>query len=193
VAWKYKRWKIKWNPKKRKFKKIKRDRKLSREAHIRALRNKGKIKMALRKSRLKGRITMKKNKTMGIYKKLAVARKRYKNILKSDMNMEIFFDQMINEEKYTPEMELDTSDLEQIIYSLKQIKRNVEFDDKEETKDFEEYVDSIVKYISSYDSSSEFNDDDREFFGEILSIIEEFGEEAGLLSDDDDNDDRKDV
>jgi len=193
MAWKYKRWKIKWNPKKRKFKKIKRDRKLSREAHIRALKNKGKIKMALRKSRLKGRITMKKNKTMGIYKKLAVARKRYKNILKSDMNMELFFDQMINEEKYTPEMELDSSDLDQIIYSLKQIKRNVEFDDKEETKDFEEYVDSIVKYISSYDSSSEFSDDDKEFFGEILSIIEEFGEAAGLLQDDDDNDDRKDV
>jgi len=193
MAWKYKRWKIKWNPKKRKFKKIKRDRKLSRDAHIRALMNKGKMKMALRKSRLKGRITMKKNKAMGIYKKLAVARKRYKNILKSDMNMETFFDQMINEEKYTPEMELDTSDLEQIIYSLKQIQRNVEFDDKEETKDFEDYVDSIVKYISSYDSSSEFSDDDREFFGEILSIIEEFGEEAGLLADDDDNDDRKDV
>jgi len=186
MAWKYRRWKIKWNPKKRKFRKIKRDRTLSRKAHLRFKQNRGKMMMALRKSRIKGRITMKKNKAMGMYKKLSIARKRYKNILKSDINIDKFFDMMLYEEKYSPEMELDFSDLDHIEYALKQIQRNVEFDDKEIEKEVKQHIDDIIIRLNDYEDILELDDDDRNFLSDIISIIEEFGEEAGFLDDEED-------
>jgi hypothetical protein len=60
MAWKFKRWKIKYDNKKNKFNKIKRDREKSRQAHIRWRKNKGKMKAALRKSKIKRKQTMKK-------------------------------------------------------------------------------------------------------------------------------------
>lgn len=183
--WKFKRWKIKWNPKKRKFQKKKRDRKVSRDAHMRYLTNKSAIKMGLRKSRIKGRIQMKKNKAMGMYKKLAVARKRHANILKSDINLDMFFDQMLHEGKYIPEVEIGDEDLEHMIYNLKQIERNVEMETKEEQEEFEQYVDDIITTIKALEDADELTKEDEEFLSEILSLIEEFGAEAGLIDDTD--------
>src|SRR6056297_1880810 len=88
MAYKFKRWRIRWNPQKRRFVKKKRDRQKSLKAHRRWRSNKGKMKAAMRRSKVRRKLTMKRNKAKGIYKKLKIARNRWKNILKSDINLD---------------------------------------------------------------------------------------------------------
>lgn len=188
MAYKFRRWRIKWNRKEKRFKKIRRDRQKSREAHLRFKRNRGKMKQALRKTRIKSRITRKKNKAMGIYRKLAIARKRWKNILKSDMNLDRYINYQINEElDINPEIEVDINDLEDIKYAMRQIGRNVIFDNKEEKEDFDNFVKDALDIINSFKDVDELDEDDHDLMSDIISFIEEFGEEAGLLSHDDED------
>src|SRR6056297_1427266 len=105
MAWKFRKWRIRWNPSKRRFLKKRRNRKTSRDAHIRFKRNRGKMRQALRKSRIKGRVAQRRNKAMGIYKKLSTARKRWKNILKSDMNLDIYLNILSEEDLPQPDIE----------------------------------------------------------------------------------------
>lgn len=185
MAWKYKRWKIKWNPSKKKFIKKRRDREASRKAHVRCRQNKGKVRAALRKSRIKGRVQRKKNKAMGIYKKLSLARKRWKNLIKSDMNIDMYLDSVLNESSFAPEINLDAEDIEDIKYALKQIQRNVEMEDKEDRKELDDYIDDALKVLDGYESTEDLEEDDEEFLSDLISFIEEFAEEAGLIEDDD--------
>ena len=188
MAYKFRRWRIRWNKKEKRFKKIKRDRQKSRDAHLRFKRNRGVMKAALRKSKIKSRVTRKKNKAMGIYRKLAVARKRWKNILKSDMNIDRYLNYQINEQlDINPEIEVDVNDLEDIKYAMRQIARNVTFDDKEEKEEFELFVKDALKIIDEFKNVDDLDEDDHDLMSDIIAFIEEFGEEAGLLSQDDED------
>jgi len=184
MAWHFKRWRIKWNKKARRFKKIRRNRQLSRAAHVRFIRNRAKMKAALRKTRIKGKIANRKNKAAGLYRKLSLARKRWKNILKSDMNLDKYFDYLINEDKNAPEITLGPDDISDIKKSLEMMKQNLEFDDEDQKKDFDEYVDLSLDYLDSLSDNDDLDNQDEDFLSELLSFIEEFGEEAGLINSD---------
>ena len=184
MAYKFRKWRIKWNPRKRKFKKHRRSRQASRKAHVRFIRNRGKMKQALRKSRIRGKMQRRKNKAMGIYKKLALARKRFKNILKSDMNLDMFFD--VLDESIGPEVELDVEDLDGIKAALANLKDNVEFegDDADEyEKEFKQFIDDALIYLEEFENIEQLEDEDREFLAEVLSFIEEYAEEIGAITD----------
>lgn len=184
-TWKFRKWKIKWNPSKRKFKKHRRDRKSSYEAHMRYRRNRGKMKQALRKSRIKGRVQRKKNKAMGIYKKLSLARKRWKNLMKSDINMEMWTDSLLNEATMAPEIDIDPNDIDDMKYALRQIKRNVELgdDDGIDEEEFEQFIEDAMTVLDDFETIEELEDDDKETLADIISFIEEFAEEADLIKD----------
>jgi hypothetical protein len=92
MGYRFKKWKIKWKPNEKKFKKRKIDRQSSKKAYNNWRKNRGKMMAALRKSKAKRKLANKKNKAKGMYKKLSVARKRWKNILKSDINLSNFLD-----------------------------------------------------------------------------------------------------
>lgn len=192
MAWKYRRWKIRWQPKQRKFKKIQRDRQGSRKAHLRWKKNRGKMKMALRKARIKGKITQKKNKAKGIYKKLAVARKRWKNILKSDVNLDLFMDlNVLSEEQLTekygaPELEVDaSSDISDIIAALKDMKQNLGMADFEDEELKDEYLADAIDKLEEIEEKEELEDEDEDFIEEVISVIEEFAEAADIIDTDD--------
>lgn len=184
-TWKFRKWKIKWNPKRRKFKKHMRKRSSSFEAHMRYRRNRGKMKQALRKSRIKGRIQNKKNKAMGIYKKLALARKRWKNLLKSDINMEMWMDSLLNEATIAPEIDIDPNEIEDIKYALRQIQRNIELEDEEEQKEFEDFIDDALTVLDDFETVEDLESEEEETLADIISFIEEFAEEADLIADED--------
>lgn len=199
MAWKYKRWKIRWQPGQRKFKKIKRDRQRSRKAHLRWRQNRGKMKQALRKARIKGRITQRKNKSKGIYRKLKIARRRWKNLLKSDVNLQSFMDlNLLSEqqlvEKYgAPEIDVDAdSDITSIIDALKDMKANLDMADYEDEEVKEEYIDNAIEKLEDLDDQEELSEDDEDFIEEVISIIEEFAEAIGELEGDDSSSEYRD-
>lgn len=192
MAWKYRRWKIRWQPKKRKFKKIQRNRQKSRKAHLTWKKNRGKMKMALRKSRIKGKITQRKNKAKGIYKKLKVARKRWKNILKSDRNLDAFMDlnilseQQLVEKYGSPELEVDAgSDTDDIIKALRDMQQNLGMADFEDEEIKDEYINAAIDKLEEIESHEELSDEDEDFIEEVISFIEEFAEAADLINSDD--------
>lgn len=187
-AWKYKRWKIRWQPAKKKFKKIQRNRQKSRKAHLTWRKNRGKMKQALRKARIKGRITQRKNKAKGIYKKLKVARSRWKNILKSDINLELMMDttllsERVLREKYSmPELEVSAEDdIKDIVLALKEIKKHLDMADYDDEKVKEEYIDSAIEGLKELEDDDDLDKDDEDFLEEIISFIEEFAEEADII------------
>src|SRR6056297_20299 len=162
MAWNYKRWRIRWQPKTKRFKKIKRNRQRSRKAHLNWKKNRGKMKMGLRKARIKGRITRKRNKSKGIYKKLKIARKRWKNILKSDVNLGSFADlYLLSEEqlaeKYgAPELNVDAdSDIESIIDALKEMQKNLDMADYEDNEVKDEYINAAIDKLEDIDEKEE--------------------------------------
>lgn len=183
MAWKFKKYRIKWNKDERKFKKKIRDRKTSYEAHLNWRRNRAKMKAALRKSKVKRKLTMKKNKARGIYKKLKIARERYKHLLKADIDMNMFVDNLLNESEF--ELSLSHGDLNDLIDILKEIKINVELEDPKEQKELESYIDEVIKELSEYKDIEELQDADKDFLEDIISFIEEYAEEIGELEQDD--------
>jgi hypothetical protein len=192
MAWKYKRWRIRWQPQKRKFKKIRRDRQKSRKAHLRWKKNRGKMKQALRKARIKGRITQRKNKAKGIYTKLKRARKRWKNILKSDINLSTVMDiHLLSErqliERYgAPEIEVDSeSDIPSIIDALKEMKENLDMADYEDEETKEDYIDNAIDKLETIEDQEELTEEDEDFIEEVISFIEEFAEAIGEIEGDD--------
>jgi hypothetical protein len=194
MAWKFKRWKIKYDNKKNKFNKIKRDREKSRQAHIRWRKNKGKMKAALRKSKIKRKQTMKKNKARGIYKKLKMARKRWKNIIKSDRNLENFFDGMLMTEeqifeKYEPpELEMDPQDVHQLKIELKKVRDDIELEDREDKKIFNDWMDSAIELLDYLQyEDDEISRDHEDFIEEVIAFIEQYAEEVGMIDEEEDD------
>ena len=188
MAFKFRKWRIRWQKPTKKFKKIRRDRNKSRDAHLRFMRNKGTMKRGLRIARRKGRLQMKKNAAAGIYKKMSLARKRWKNIIKSDVNLDNFLDMRLNEELNSPELEIIADkDLEGIIQILQDIKKNIELDDEEDQKELNSFVDDSIELIGDYKNIAELEADDEQFMADILSFIEEYGEEAGYIEPDDED------
>jgi len=188
MAYKFRKWRIRWQKPTKRFKKIRRDRKKSREAHRRFLRNRGKMKQGLRITRRKGRLQMKKNKAAGIYKKMSSARKRWKNILKSDNSLEMFINMRLDEELGEPELEIIADrDVEGIIQILQDMKDNIDIEDKEEEKETIEYIDDAIEALEDMKGIEELEPEDEDFLEDIISFIEEYGEEAGYISPDDEN------
>ena len=200
MAWKYKRWRIRWNQKDRKFRKIKRDRQRSRKAHLRWKKNRGKMKMGLRKARIKGRITRRRNKAKGIYRKLKIARKRWKNMIKSDVNLGSFADlHLLSEsqliERYgAPELDVDVdSDIPSIIDALKEMQKNLDMADYEDEEIKDEYINSAIDKLEDLEDQDELSEDDEDFIEEVISMIEEFAEAIGELEGGDDEPYRDDL
>ncbi len=190
MAWKFRRWKIKWNQKDKKFKKIKKNRTRARKAHLNWVRNRGKMKQALRKSRIKSKRTRRLNKSKGIYRKLKLARKRWKNILKSDINLDNFFnDMMLNEdyiyEKYAPpELEIDVHDVHAIKMELKKIRDDIELENREDKKTFNDWMDYAIDLLDELEEEGEEIDLDHEsFLEEVLAFIEQYAEEMGIMDE----------
>lgn len=190
MAYKFKRWKIKWNQKDRKFKKIKRDRTRSRKAHLRWVRNKGKMRQALRKSRIKAKKTRRINKSKGIYRKLKIARKRWKNILKSDRSLDMFMNGLLLSEeeiyeKYEPpEVELDVADIHAIKIELKKIRDDIELEDRDDKKVFNDWMDSAIEILEELESEDdEISRSHEDFLEEVIAFIEQYAEEIGIMDD----------
>ena len=185
MAYKFKKWRIRWQKGTKKFKKIRRDRTKSRAAHYRFIRNRGRMKKGLRIARRKGRLQIKKNKAAGIYKKMALARKRWKNIIKSDVNLDNFLDRL-DEELNAPELEIIADkDLDGVIQILQDIKKNIKLDDDEDQEELKKFVDDTIEVVHGFKNLEDLESEDEAFFNDILSFIEEYGEEAGYIEDDD--------
>lgn len=191
MAYKFRKWKIRWQKDKKRFKKIKRDRKKSRDAHVRWRRNRGKMLSALRKSKPRRKLANKKNKARGLYKKLAKARKRWKNILKSDINLDNFDqtlflseDSMLDE-KMMPTIEIDSSDLQAFIDVLLAIKSNHDWETKEDQDEALEFIhDSIERLKEIRDGAGDdLFEEDEDFLEELVAFIEEYGEETGDIDE----------
>lgn len=190
MAYHFKRFRIRWNQKDKKFHKIKRNRTRSKKAHMNWVRNRGKMKQALRKARIKGKITNRINKGKGIVRKLKVARARWKNIIKSDINLDSFMDRLmlteseIYKKAKAPILEIDTKDIESMYLALRKIRDNIEFKSKDDRKDFEGWVDNSLEMLDIIkDEGSEISDTDKDFIQDILAFIEQYAEKAGLMDD----------
>lgn len=188
MAYKFRKWRIRWQKPTKKFRKIRRDRKKSRAAHFRFIKNRGRMKKGLRISRRKGRIQMKKNKAAGIYKKMALARKRWKNILKSDNSLEMFMDMRLDEALSEPELEIIADrDIEGIIQILQDMRKNIDTEDEEEEKELKSSIDDMIDALDELKSLDELESEDEKFLDDVISFIEEYGEEAGYIDPDDEN------
>ena len=184
--WKFKRYRIKWNPLKRKVLRIKRDRSLSRDAYMRWKKNRSKMMSALRRSKFKRKITMRKNKARGLYQKLRIARERWQNILNSSMNLDLFLKNLFEEEDDEERtIELSDADLPDIISALQDMKDNIELDDKEEQETFDQFIDDSLEHLEDFEDLDDLAEEDEEFLADIISFIEEYGEEVGIFIDDD--------
>jgi uncharacterized protein YaaR (DUF327 family) len=177
MAWKFKRYRIKWNKKKRTFVKKKVDRNRSRKARLRWRKNRAKMRAGLRKARRKAKRTMKRNKAAGMYRKLKVARKRYKSVLKQDVDMDLFISSILNENNSSiPELELDQDiDLDDMIDTLKDIQ--VDLKDEEEYKDsVQEFVEDAIKVLTDLKSRDPdgFDEEDLDMLHDIIDVIEEY-------------------
>lgn len=197
MAYKFKKWRIRWQQDKKRFKKIKRNRKKSRDAHVRWKKNRGKMLSALRKSKPRRKLANRKNKARGLYKKLSRARKRWNNIIKSDINLDNFDQTLflnensILDEKMMPTIEIDSADLQAFIDVLNAIKSNHDWETKEDQDEALEFIhDSIDRLKEIRDNAGEdLFDEDEDFLEELVAFIEEYGEESGDIGNDDDEDD----
>jgi len=190
--WKFKRYRIKWNPQKKKFFKIKRDRQLSRNAYMRWKKNRSKMMLALRRSRFKRKLSLRKSKARGIYQKLKIARERWKNIISSDMNMHMFIDLLLEDEDEKT-IELSDTDIPEIKNALMDMRDNIELDDEKEQDDFYQFIDDSIEHLDDFENIEDINNEDEDFLADIVSFIEEYGEEVGIFIDDDINEQRKSI
>ena len=166
MAYKFKRYKIKWSLKRAKFKKKKIDRKKSMEAHRRFLRNKSKMLSALRRNRQKIKTKKTKNRNAGMYKKLSKARRRFKYLLKNSLEYEV--NQLLFEDnEIEPEIEIDDNDLDDIIDILGEI----ETDDEE----LDKYVKYSIDFINHL-KENEPNIEDKYILSNILRFIDKYFE-----------------
>lgn len=186
MAWKFKKFRIKWDKGKKQFKKKKRDRATSYKAHLRWRKNRSKMKASLRKSKVKRKLSMRRNKAMGIFRKLKLARKRFASVLKNDVSL----NQLVNnvfrlDESNDMILDMSHKDLDDLIDILKDLKSNIEIDDDKEHEEFMEFINDAIKSLHDYKDIEELEDTDKEFLEDIISFIEEYGEEIGALEQDD--------
>lgn len=175
MAYKFKRYKIKWDLKRRKFKKIKKDRKKSREAYQRFRKNKGKMLAALRKNRKKIKRKKARNNNAGIQQKLKKARKKYKHLLNNSLEYSI--DNILFEAKeMEPEVEITDSDLDELHQTLGSIKSSVEIEDKEEKEEFNQFIEDSKALVKNViENGDEVNNKaDEEAVSEILKFVDMF-------------------
>jgi hypothetical protein len=137
---------------------------------------------------------MKKNKARGIYKKLKMARKRWKNIIKSDRNLENFFDGMLMTEeqifeKYEPpELEMDPQDVHQLKIELKKVRDDIELEDREDKKIFNDWMDSAIELLDYLQyEDDEISRDHEDFIEEVIAFIEQYAEEVGMIDEEEDD------
>lgn len=193
MAYKFKKWRIRWQPDTKKFKKIKRNRKKSRDSYVKWKKNRGKMLAALRKSKPKRKLAMKKNKARGMYKKLSIARSRWKNILKSDINLDnmldgrLYLDEGVLIEE-APVIDIEHSDLSDIISILNGIKNSYEWESEEDEEVAKDFISTAIENLKDMKDVEELFDDDEEFLEELIAFIEEYGEEIGAIEDDEESD-----
>lgn len=171
MAYKFKRYKIKWNFKKRKFKKIKKDRKKSREAYMRFRRHRAKMLAALRKNRKKIKRKSARNRNAGIQRKLARARKKYKHLLKNSLEYELNT-LLFEGQEIEPEVEIDEDDLKEVADTLDDMKSVVGDEDEELEKYIDDAKDVILHVIEAGDRSSDQRDE--RAVSDILRFVENF-------------------
>jgi hypothetical protein len=181
-AFKFRKYRIKWNPKKRRFFKKKKNRQASRKAYMRWKRNKSKMKSALRRSKAKRKRSMRRNKARGMYKKLKIARKKYKSILKHDVELDGVLGLLTEEEALGAEIFLEPEDIEGAKEALEDLRDNVEFDSDDvlEVMQFIEDSEELLDDINGND----LEDEDIEVLEEIVSIIDDYAEETGIYDED---------
>jgi hypothetical protein len=189
MAYKFKKFKIKWNKKKGKFLKRKVNRQASRKASLRWRRNRGKMMGALRKARRKGKITNRRNKSRGIFRKLKVARKRFKNILRSDVDMSMFVSMILNEENImnVPEIEIDREvDLDHMSDSLQDIKSFLEDSEEyqEAQREFIEHAMDVIEDLKYLDED-DLTDEEMDQISDILDLIDDYAAICGEYDDGD--------
>jgi len=197
MAYKFRRWRIRWQKDKKRFKKIKRDRQKSRKAHVNWRRNRGKMMAALRKSKPRRKLANRKNKARGIYKKLSRARKRWKNIIKSDINLSNF-DKLLFlsedtelDEEMIPTIDIDSGDIQGFIDVLQAIRTNHDWETKEQQDDALEFIADSIEYLKELRDSDDLYEDDEDFLEELIAFIEEYGEESGDIDEVDDEEDEE--
>ena len=189
MAWKYKKFRIKWSKKTGRFLKKKVNRKASRNASLRWRRNRGKMKSALRKARRKGKVTNRRNKSRGIFKKLKVARKRFKNILRSDLDMSMFVSSILNEDSMmeVPELVLNKEvDLDDLSDTLRDLQSDLSDD-----LDYREAVDGFIEHaLEVLQDLKDVDEDDitEEEMDQISDIIDLIDDYAALRGEYDDGD-----
>ena len=177
MAYKFRRYKIKWSLKRRKFRRKKIDRKRSRKAHMTFMRHRSTMLAALRRNRQKIRRKAAKNKNAGMWIKLKKARKRFKHLLKN--SVEYGMPNILYEEiDFQPEVELDEDDLEEMLGALDEIRDTIEHedDDEEDRKSYEEYIDNakaIIQHILDHGDVPE-TEEDEEMVSDVLRFIDVF-------------------
>jgi hypothetical protein len=180
---KFKRYRIKWNAKKRKFLKKKKNRQTSRKAYMRWKKNKSTMKAALRRSKAKRKRSMKRNKARGMYKKLKRARKQFKSFLKHDVEYDSILNVLMEGEIPEVEIIVEPEDIDGIKEALLDLRDNLEFDSDDELEvmqfieDSEELLDNI--------SGEELEDEDIEALQDILGVIDDYAEMAGIYDEED--------
>jgi hypothetical protein len=184
-AFKFKRYKIKWNSKKRKFFKKKKNRQKSRKAYLRWKKNKAVMKKALRRSKAKRKRSMRRNKARGIYKKLKIARKRWKSLLKHDVDTDNILNLLFEKETERAEIPLEPEDIEGIKQALEDLRDNLEFDD-EDTFEVIQFVDDSEELLNDI-GGDELEEEDIETLEDIIDIIDNYAEQAGIYNDDDED------
>ena len=180
MAWKFRKFKIKWQKGNKRFKKRRINRENSRKSHLMWKKNKGKMMAALRKSKPKRMLANRKNKAKGMYKKLARARKTWRNILKSDVNLENFLDGRVflQEDNVLfeegPTLDLGIKDIDSIISVLNSIKNDNDWDDKEDKEFAQSFINDAIEYVSKFKSFDDLMDSEEDYLEEILIFIDKY-------------------
>jgi hypothetical protein len=182
-AFKFKRYGIKWNPRKRKFFKKKRNRQASRKAYMRWKRNRSKMKSALRRSKAKRKRAMRRNRARGIYKKLSVARKRFKSILKHDVEIDDFINILNEKEKPRAEIVLEPEDLDGVKEALRDLRDNLEFDN-DDVLDVLQFIEDSEELIDGM-GGDELEEEDLDALEEIIAMIDDYAEKIGIYGEED--------
>jgi hypothetical protein len=123
-----------------------------------------------------------------------MARKRWKNIIKSDRNLENFFDGMLMTEeqifeKYEPpELEMDPQDVHQLKIELKKVRDDIELEDREDKKIFNDWMDSAIELLDYLQyEDDEISRDHEDFIEEVIAFIEQYAEEVGMIDEEEDD------
>jgi hypothetical protein len=140
---------------------------------------------------MKRGLANKKNKARGIYKKLSVARKRWKNVLKSDINLDNMLDgRLFLDESFLyeegPIIDIEDSDIPSIIAVLKNIRDTREWEDTEDEEIAQEFIKDAITQLEEIEDAQDLFDNEEEFLEELIAFIEEYGEDIGEIEDDDD-------